>query len=51
MSVDKYRVVMGVNIIIAEGMSIETACLLVKAYFEQFYEEPEMKLTIERMTI
>ena len=51
MSIDKYRVVLGANIIIAEGMSIDTACLLVKAYFEQFYEEPEMKIAIERMKV
>ena len=51
MCIEKYCVVLGDNIIIAEGMSIDTACLLVKAYFEQYYEEPEMKLTIKRMTV
>ena len=48
---DKYRVTLFGNIIIAEKMSLETACLLVKALFEQYDQESDLKYTIERMTV
>ena len=48
MNCDYYRVLYK-GIVIAERMTLETACLLVKAMFEKFYLEPSLQYTIEKM--
>lgn len=48
MEEDLYIVLDG-NIILASKMTIENAMILVKGYFERYYEEPRLSLTIERM--
>ena len=48
MEEDLYIVLDG-NTILASKMTIENAMILVKGYFERYYEEPRLSLTIERM--
>ena len=48
MACDYYRVLYR-DIVIAERMTLETACILVKALFEHFWEEPSCQYTIEKM--
>ena len=45
---DYYRVLLQ-NIVIADHMTIEDACVLVKALFEKYYQDPALKYSIERM--
>lgn len=48
MTCDYYRVLYD-DIVIAEHMTLETACLLVRAMFETYYNEPDLHYTIEKM--
>lgn len=49
MTCDYYRVTCD-GFIIADGMTLETACLLVRALFEVYYQEPALQYTIERQS-
>lgn len=48
MTCDYYRVLYR-DIVIAERMTLETACILVKALFEHFWKEQSCQYTIEKM--
>jgi len=48
MGCDYYRVLYR-DIVVAEHMQLETACILVKALFERFWKEPSCQYTIEKM--
>lgn len=43
-----YTVLEG-NTILASNMTIDNAMILVKGYFDKYYLEPRMTLTIERV--
>jgi len=45
---DYYQVRYG-DVVIAEGMTIETACLLVEALFQKYWQEPEGEYIIAKM--
>lgn len=48
MSEKKYKVVDSLDHIIADGMDLRTALLLMKAYCEEYYME-KVKLTLEEI--
>lgn len=48
MGEDLYMVLEG-NTILASKMTLDTALIMVKGYFEHYYEEPRLTVTIERM--
>ena len=48
MNCDYYRILCG-STIIAERMTIETAVLFIKALFYEYYKDPELRITIEKM--
>lgn len=48
MECDKYKVLID-ETTIAENMGIETALILVKALFEEYYNDHSMKIIIKRM--
>ena len=48
MGCDYYRVLYR-DIVIAEKMTLETALLLMKALFQNFYNEPTLQYTLEKM--
>ena len=37
------------DVVLAERMSLEIACILVKALFQEWWNEPEAQYTIEKM--
>ena len=37
------------GVVLAERMSLETAVILVKALFQEWWNEPDAKYTIEKM--
>lgn len=43
-----YKVLCG-DIVIADHMTLETACILVKALFEQYWQELTLHYTIQKM--
>ena len=47
MPYDCYHVLLG-SLIIAEGMSMEHALIFVKALCQEYYNEPNLKISIER---
>ncbi len=48
MELDKYKVLID-ETTIAENMGIETALILVKALFEEYYNDYSMKVIIMKM--
>ena len=42
-------IVLDGNTVLASNMTIDNAMILVKGYFERYYEERRLSLTIERM--
>lgn len=48
MGEDLYMVLEG-NTILASKMTLDTALIMVKGYFDHYYEEPRLTVTIERM--
>ena len=48
MEINKYKVLID-ECIIAENMPIETALILIKALFEEYYEDHSMKISIMEM--
>ena len=47
MSCEYYRILCD-GYVVAESMHLETACVLVKALFEQYHAEPVLRYSIER---
>ena len=48
MTCNYYRVLYR-DIVIAEKMTLETALILIKALFQNFYNEPTLQYTLEKM--
>ena len=48
MACDYYRVLCR-DVVIAERMTFETACILVKALFEYFWKDPSCQYAIEKI--
>lgn len=48
MSQKRYKVYINVEMV-ASDMDIKTATLLIKALFEEYYNEPNMVITIREM--
>ena len=48
MSERKYKVIIG-NEIVAENMDIKTASVLVKALFEEYYNDYTLAVTVKEM--
>lgn len=48
MGEDLYMVLEG-NTILASKMTLDTALIMVKGYFDHYYEEPRLTVTIERL--
>lgn len=49
MSCEYYRILCD-GYVVAESMNLETACILVKALFEQYHAEPALRYSIERQS-
>lgn len=47
MNCNTYAIIVGDNVI-AKGMPIETAMILLKALFMEYWQDPVAKYTIER---
>ena len=47
MGCDTYSIIMD-NVIIAKGMSIGNAMILIEALFNKWYEEKDLKITIAK---
>lgn len=50
MPVDLYEIQDEHNNLIASNLSLTNACLLIKAMFNEYYNDLNMSLTIKRMT-
>lgn len=50
MPVDLYEIQDEHNDLIASNLSLTNACLLIKAMFNEYYNDLNMSLTIKRMT-
>ena len=50
MSCDTYRIIDDGEIVIARGMPIETALILLKALFNEYWADTCIKYTIEKET-
>ena len=48
MTCDYYRILFR-DIVIAEKMTLDTALLLMKALFQNYYNEPTLQYTLEKM--
>ena len=44
----KYKVLIG-NIVIAEGMDLKTAAILMKALFEEYYNDYPLTVSVKEM--
>lgn len=49
MGENRYKIIMDNCITVAENMNIETATLLIKALFENYYNEHSMTVSIKEM--
>lgn len=46
----KYRVLDSMNHILIDNASLENAILFMKAYMSEYYVDPSIKLTLERIS-
>lgn len=46
---DKFEIVTETGEVIASNMRMEVAIILIKAYFDEYYRETKLALTIRKM--
>lgn len=46
MGEDFYKIIDENNHLVADSMTLENALIMIKGYIEEYYNEPEIKLTI-----